>query len=222
MSAPSPEPTPAAPQGKQRRQIESDRKRERILDATEACLAELGRGGATVTEIARRAEVSNGLLYQFFRNKDALLASVLERVVRAWVREMVPRAGERPAEALEGMFRRSVAFCRSHPLLPALLRGDASLQLSSGGPTGRERVDAHRALVARLLGEGIACGDFRSDLDVDATADVICQLQSDYSGRAYRDDERFPDDPQIIEAAIGLIRRAVASEVREAREVRDG
>jgi hypothetical protein len=39
---------------------------------------------------------------------------------------------------------------------------------------------------------------------------VICQLQSDYSGRAYRNDARFPDDPRIIDAAVAMIRAAVA------------
>ena len=74
--------------------------------------------------IAEEAGVSNGLLYQFFESKGHLLQVVLEEVIRDWVRAMVPREepGERTAsQALEGMFRRSVAFCRSNPLLPALL-----------------------------------------------------------------------------------------------------
>ena len=35
-----------------------------------------------------------------------------------------------------------------------------------------------------------------------SVADVICQLQSDYSGRAYRRDPAFPDSPEIIDAAV--------------------
>ena len=57
---------------------------------------------------------------------------------------------------------------------------------------------------------GIEVGEFRAEVDVTATADVICQLQSDYSGRAYRNDARFPDDPRIIDAAVAMIRAAVA------------
>jgi AcrR family transcriptional regulator len=166
-----------------RRQAESERKRERILEAAQACLGELGYARATVTEIARRAGVSNGLLYQFFRNKEDLVERVLEETLRDWVREMVPREDESAPDALEGMFRRSVEFCRTHPLLPAFLRDDPELQL------------------ARL----------QSDIDVQATADVVCQLQSDYSGRAYRNDARFPDDPRIIDAVVDLIRAAVGT-----------
>ena len=193
-----------------RRQAESERKRARILEAAQVCLGELGYAGATVGEIARRAGVSNGLLYQFFRNKEALFERVLEEILREWVREMVPRPEETASAALEGMFRRSVDFCRAHPLLPALLRGDPELQLSRMHEAGGDRVQAHRDLVASLLTRGIAAGEFRSDLDVAGTADVICQLQSDYFGRAYRNDARFPDDPRIIDAAVGLVQAAVA------------
>ena len=118
---------------------------------------------------------------------------------------------ESPAEALEGMFRRSVAFCRTHPLLPALL-GDPPVDAARDrSPASDERIEPHRDLVASLLERGIASGDFRRDLDVPATADVICELQGRYSGRAYRGDPHFPDDPRVIEAAIALIRAAVTA-----------
>jgi AcrR family transcriptional regulator len=181
-----------------RRQERSEQRRERILEAARECLGEQGYAGATVTAIAQRAGVSNGLLYQFFRNKERLLEQVLADVVRDWVRAMLPGRQETAADALEGMFRRSVDFCRTHPLLPALLRQDPELQLSRISHAGRDRVQPHRDLVASLLVRGIEAGEFRADLDVASTADVICQLQSDYSGRACRSDERFPDDPRAV------------------------
>lgn len=192
-----------------RRREQSEQRRDRVLVAAQECLGELGFARATVTEIARRAGVSNGLLYQFFKNKEALLEQVLKEVVREWVRAMVPREEETATQALEGMFRRSVDFCRTHPLLPALLREDPELQLSRTRAAGRNRVEPHRELVASLLDRGIAGGEFRADLDVAATADILCQLQSDYSGRAYRNDDQFPDDPRIIDAAVVFMHAAV-------------
>jgi hypothetical protein len=38
---------------------------------------------------------------------------------------------------------------------------------------------------------------------------VICQLQGDYSGRAYRRDPEFPDSPAIVEAATRFLLDAV-------------
>ena len=102
---------------------------------------------------------------------------------------------ESASRALEGMFRRSVEFCRRHPLLPALLRGDQDLQLSRIREAGRDRVQPHRDLVASLLRRGIEAGEFKPDLDVASVADVICQLQADYSARAYRRDPGYPGLP---------------------------
>lgn len=194
-----------------RRQEESERRRRKILDAARRCFGRDGYAGATVARIAEEAGVSNGLLYQFFRNKDHLLEVVLKDVVRDWVRAMVSPTAPEPSafDALEGMFRRSVEFCRSHPLLPALLAHDPALQLQRIASAGAERIEPHRELVASILHAGIAAGDFRADLDVPSVADLVCQLQSDYSRRAYANDPRFPATPAIIEAAVRFIHDAV-------------
>ncbi len=212
MSTESPEATAELPHaGAPRRQDQSQLRRARILDAARACFGRDGYAGATVACIAREAGVSNGLLYQFFRNKEQLFGVVLKQVVRDWVRAMVPRSdsAETPAQALEGMFRRSVDFCRSTPLLPALLSQDPALQLQRIQMASAERIEPHRKLVASILQAGVASGEFRSDLDVRSAADLICQLQSDYSRRAYADDPRFPLTPAIIEAAVRFIHDAV-------------
>ena len=161
--------------------------------------------------IAERAGVSNGLLYLFFRNKEHLFEVVLREIIDDWVRAMLPRdaAHETPSRTLEGMFRRSVEFCRAHQLLPALLRDDRDLQLSRIREAGRDRVQPHRDLVASILQRGIEAGEFKPDLDLASTADVICQLQADYSARAYRRDPRYPDSPAIIDAATRFILDAV-------------
>jgi AcrR family transcriptional regulator len=193
------------------RRAGSEERRRRILAAARACFGEAGFAGATVGAIAERAGVSNGLLYQFFRSKEHLFEVVLREIIGDWVRAMVPRdaGGESASRALEGMFRRSVEFCRRHPLLPALLRGDEDLQLSRIREAGRDRVQPHRDLVAALLRRGIEAGEFKADLDIPSVADVICQLQADYSARAYRRDPRYPDSPVIIDAATRFLLDAV-------------
>jgi len=192
------------------RQAESERKRRRILGGARVCFGRDGYAGATVARIASEAGVSNGLLYQFFRNKDELFRVVLEEVIRDWVRVMVPRGDESSAGAkLDGMLRRSVEFCRTTPLLPAMLSRDRALQLQRIGDVTGDRADAHRELVASILEAGIADGEFQHDLDVRGTADAICHLQSEYSTRAYSDDPRMPSDPAVIASVARLIQDAV-------------
>jgi TetR/AcrR family fatty acid metabolism transcriptional regulator len=182
-----------------------------VLDAARVCFGRDGYAGATVARIAREAGVSNGLLYQFFSNKDHLFEVVLEDVIRDWSRAMVPRAeAEATAAAkLEGMLRRSVEFCRSTPLLPALLSRDRALQLQRIAGATQDRLEPHRDLVASILREGIAASEFQPDLDVQRVADAICLLQSEYSSRAYTDSPRLPADAPMVDALVRLIHDAV-------------
>lgn len=200
-----------APSGSRRRE-ESERRRQSILEAARLCFGRDGYAGATVAHIAREAGVSTGLLYQFFRNKDHLLDVVLQDIVRDWVRAMVPQDPDESAlDALEGMLRRSVEFCRSHPLLPALMARDPALRLQKLSPAASDRIEPHRNLVASILGRGVETGELRANLDVNATADVICQLQSEYSRRAYVEDPQFPLTPAILDALVSFVREAVRS-----------
>lgn len=52
----------------------------RMLDAAEAVIAKYGLQGTTLPRIAKRAGVSPANVYRRFRDKDALLAAVFERV----------------------------------------------------------------------------------------------------------------------------------------------
>jgi len=201
----------APPPGPGRRREASQRRRQSILDAARVCFGRDGYSGATVARIAEEARVSNGLLYRFFRNKDELLELVLKEVVRDWVRALVPREREReqPALALEQMFRRSVEFCASNPLLPALLSSDPALQLQRMSVAAKGRLDAHRELIASILEKGVALGEFQADLDVVSVADLISQLTADYSRRAYVPDPDFPVTPTIVDAGVRFILDAV-------------
>ncbi|MDH3685845.1 MAG: TetR/AcrR family transcriptional regulator [Myxococcales bacterium] len=194
--------------GRNRRHAESEKRRQRILEAARQGFGQLGFAKATVDSIASEAGVSNGLLYQFFRNKEHLFEVVIGELLRDWARAISLRDQPEPAtagEALEATFRASVEFARANPLLPKLLSEDAQLQLERFRLVGKDRVEPHRQWVAGILERGVAAGEFRADLDVPALADVICQLQSDYANRAYRRDPLHPATRDLIDAAIRLI-----------------
>ncbi|AYF78808.1 TetR/AcrR family transcriptional regulator [Nocardia yunnanensis] len=54
----------------------------RILDAGQRVLITHGYDGASTNRIAAAAEISPGSLYQYFPNKDAIVAAVIERYTR--------------------------------------------------------------------------------------------------------------------------------------------
>lgn len=193
------------------RQASSEERRERIVAAARDCFAAHGFAGATVEAIASGASVSNGLLYKHFRDKQHLFEVVVTDIVRDWVRALVPQEAEglTPTQKLKAMFRRSVDFCRTNPLLPAVLSGDARFELARIGNPNRGRIHAHRQLIAAVLADGMAKGEFRADLDVDAVADVIQHIHAEYSSRAYRRDPEFPYGDELVDAAVRFVHDAV-------------
>jgi len=75
------------------RQARSRRTRDRLLAAAARVFSERGYAGGTTNHIAAEAGVSVGSLYQYFPNKDAILADLM----RAHVAEGVALVGERLA-----------------------------------------------------------------------------------------------------------------------------
>jgi AcrR family transcriptional regulator len=61
------------------RQVRAELTRERVLTAAAHVFAEHGYAAGTTNRIAERARVSIGSLYQYFPNKDAILAALLIR-----------------------------------------------------------------------------------------------------------------------------------------------
>ena len=53
--------------------------REQILDATTACLTELGYDGTTIRRIAKQLDCAVGSIYRYFDDKRALLTAVVQR-----------------------------------------------------------------------------------------------------------------------------------------------
>lgn len=74
---------------------------EVILEATARVLVEDGYARLSTNRVAKRAGVSIGTLYQYFGDKDALVASLAERVARAQVSAFVDALQQIDDEPLE-------------------------------------------------------------------------------------------------------------------------
>src|SRR5262245_64830810 len=60
-------------------QVRAELTRHRILTAAAHIFAEYGYAAGTTNRIAERARISIGSLYQYYPNKDAILAELLTR-----------------------------------------------------------------------------------------------------------------------------------------------
>ncbi|GAB98551.1 MULTISPECIES: TetR/AcrR family transcriptional regulator [Gordonia] len=60
-----------------------------ILDACATLLIERGYDGVSTHRIAQEAEISPGSLYQYFANKDAIVAMTVERMIQKIATELL-------------------------------------------------------------------------------------------------------------------------------------
>ena len=88
-----------------RRHKQGDESRERILEAALEIAAERGYDGTTMALVCERAGLPASSVYWHFKNKDALLAAVLEHSYAQW-RESENNVERRDGGDLRARFRR--------------------------------------------------------------------------------------------------------------------
>lgn len=102
---------------KQPRQARAQVTHEAILSAAAQVLVEEGYEGATTNRIAEVAGVSVGSLYQYFPNKDAIVAALLERhenAMLAQLASMVAELEHAPLELAVATYVRAMLKVRAH------------------------------------------------------------------------------------------------------------
>ena len=104
MTTPAADPSdPAAPNLRRpRARMTSAERREQLIEIARGLFAERGFDGASIEEIAARAEVSKPVVYEHFGGKEGLYAVVVDREVRQLL-EMMRTAltSGHPRELLE-------------------------------------------------------------------------------------------------------------------------
>ncbi|MEO3754750.1 TetR/AcrR family transcriptional regulator [Streptomyces sp. B6B3] len=204
------DPDPAAGLRKAPQQARSRARVEAVLAAADRILATEGVEAATIRRIATDAAVPIGTLYQFFDDKDAILAAVARRHMAghaAAMRAILDGArGARWFDLVNLVFDRYVELYRRHP---------GYLAIRTGRYLSRELLqldEENNALVAASLREILVSQERLADgpaLAVAcragvAAAEALLQL-------AFRDD---PDgDPAILAEARRIQRLYLADVV---------
>ncbi|UWM51889.1 TetR/AcrR family transcriptional regulator [Streptomyces carpaticus] len=137
------------------RQVRAELTRDRILSAAAHVFAEYGYAAGTTNRIAERARVSIGSLYQYFPNKDAILAELLLRHIDrgTWTRadRLDLSAGSLEA-TVRVLVRDAIDNHRDDPQLLRIMIEEAPLSqelLDAMERHGRDRVAQVRDFLAR-------------------------------------------------------------------------
>ena len=140
---------------RQPRQVRAELTRERILTAAAHIFAEHGYAAGTTNRIAERARISIGSLYQYFPNKDAILAKLLVRHIDrgAWTQadQLDLSAGSLKA-TVRALVRDAIDNHDDDPQLLRIMIEEAPVSkelLDTIDRHGRTRVAQLRDLLAR-------------------------------------------------------------------------
>jgi AcrR family transcriptional regulator len=133
----------------------------RILDAARAVFAKKGLG-ATVSDIASEAGVSQGLAYRYFPSKEAIFHTLLREMLQsARVGRLSGDQGMTPRGRLERFVSDTMRLRREHPEFYRFLFQALSAQKLPRDI--RDRLTAHseeiRRVLRRLIVDGQASGE---------------------------------------------------------------
>jgi AcrR family transcriptional regulator len=206
--------------------------RERILESARELFAEHGFAATSVRRIAERAGISQGLLYNYFDGKDALLRAIFERTISDVAESLsaartaagagagagaAAGAAEDVRAALDALVRSAFAIVAEHRAFWQLsyqLRMQPAVQASLGEGM-REWSNAIRAELERLLGSAVAtdCADGADGADARAIAVEARVLFAAIDGAA----QHYVMDPDgyPVDAVAAAITRRFVSPVKE-------
>ncbi|MCK2220739.1 TetR/AcrR family transcriptional regulator [Actinomadura sp. ATCC 31491] len=145
-----------------RRQARGLRRMAEILDAAELVIAEVGYPDLTTNQVAARAGMSPGSLYQFFRNKQEILDGLVSRYTddrqEFWAARLAAVTPEVPLEALVGqLVDESVRFKSDSPAYWSLLYGTATGdRFAAASQRLHEDIARHLAAMLRRRSPGLA------------------------------------------------------------------
>ena len=137
--------------------------RRQILDAARILLAETGTGDLNLGELAAEAGIGRTTLYEYFKDRDDLIASLVEDALPGVISGLVARLDrtKNPDEVLLDLAELVVEFVATDPVLGLILHREVSRL----GSNAQDRIRlAHTDLSAAMMGtyqKAVEAGRFR-------------------------------------------------------------
>ena len=185
------------------------RRRQQIIEASLKLFAEQGYHGTTVGDVCDALGVGKGVIYWYFRSKEALFAELLQTTLLELRRAQQAQvaAVDDPIARIENGIRASIDFFRQNPGYLGMIRTAARYDEFAGFvQKGQEIVVAD---TATHLKEGMSLGSIR-DGDPELMAHGILGATFHFVETYFGTEHGAVDDrPQLADEAVAFCLRGL-------------
>ncbi|GAA3195974.1 MULTISPECIES: TetR/AcrR family transcriptional regulator [Streptomyces] len=177
---------------------------ERLLDACAQLLDEVGYAGLTTKEVARRADVPIGTLYQFFSDREGLIGALAVRNLESFLARVAGRLEREEPEGIAGIVEVTVDE------FVTMRRTIAGFGVVDFGAVGQDHVleatlDNNTAVAGRLRSFTASLAGGQDDAEVDIAVRVALECADSVLKLA------FATDPQGDARLIAECKRVLNS-----------
>ncbi|MGW1995214.1 TetR family transcriptional regulator [Embleya sp. NPDC001921] len=168
---------------------------ERLLDACAELLDEVGYVALTTKDVARRAEVPIGTLYQFFSDKEGLIGALAARNLGVFLERVSARLESEQPEDVSGIVEVTVDE------FVTMRRTITGFGVVDFGAEGRDHtldpaLDNNTAVAGRLRGLTAALTGARDDAELEIVVRVALECADSLLKLAFLTDSQ--GDPRLI------------------------
>ena len=146
----------------------SDLRWSEILDGSAAAFARRGYAQTTIEDIADEVGINRATLYYYVGTKEELLVALLDGPIDT-LRARLEEVAERPLPARDKLIAALREYSRTIAELPALFifLSENVHRVMAGQEADHIRANADRygRVLAQIIADGAANGEFRSDID---------------------------------------------------------
>ena len=190
-------------------------RRRRVLDVARKHFARSGFKGSRLDAIAQEAGCAKGALYLEFSDKEALLQEVAREVLEAAGQRFAAEVASLPSPLQRLTMTLKFAFREMdrEPLFERLMRDDPELRVLRPLSAAEEQQRAAQGQIALLrswVEEGIARGEIRADLDIDAVPFLISLLRAVHPHAAAATGGLFGRE-RLLDAVVEMFARSLAA-----------
>jgi TetR/AcrR family transcriptional regulator, fatty acid metabolism regulator protein len=146
-----------------------------ILDAAKRAFAERGYEGASIAEIARIAQISDGLAYRYFRSKRDLLFAVLQKFYERILIDLETQVfrKNRFHDRLEALIKRHIEVFVSDTDLCRLFIAEVRGASDYEGSAIQQMNRRYTSVLIRIVKEAVRTGEVRPDVNPKLLRDVL-------------------------------------------------